>query len=103
MEETRPEIAIYIRDYSVTFYGGKKSEQNKYRVVAALYDDFGKLTSWVKFYDDKDDIENDMIDKDKIIHLNLPISSYQSLILTLRSNRPIQIIFHNNQAMLMEL
>ena len=99
MNEVKP---IDIIDYSVTFYGGK-GLFNKIRTVIALYDRSGKLTAWLRFYDDINQIEKDLIDKNGILTGNLPVSSYLNVIYTLRSNRPIQIIFYEDVLMLNEL
>jgi len=92
----------FISDYSATIYGGK-GFTNNIRIVIALYDDTGKLTAWIRFHEDQSKIEKDSIDDTGIITMNLPVDLYQSVLFTLRSNRPIKMLFDENTAMLMEL
>ncbi len=105
MDKNKEEIPkpIYIKDYSITFYGGKTGLGENNRAVIALYADSEKLIAWIKFYEDKEKIKEDMIDESNIITMNLPYSSYQNVLYTLRSNRPVQILFYQNVAMLIEL
>ena len=96
MGEIKP---IDIFDYSVSFYGGK-GLFDKIRTVIALYDKTGKLTAWLRFYDDINQIEKDSIDENGLLCGNFPSSSYLDIIYTLRSNRPVQIILYENVLML---
>jgi|GEM_PF-3236596 len=43
------------------------------------------------------------MDEYGIITMNIHYSSYQNILYTLRSNRPLQIMFYDNVAMLIEL
>lgn len=95
-------IPIEIGDYNVTFYGGK-GFMNKVRTIIALYDRTGKLISWLKFHDENQQIETDSVDENGIITGNFPNSSYMDIIYTLRSNRPVQLIFAQNVVLLIEL
>ncbi|MEO8210669.1 MAG: hypothetical protein ABI840_08900 [bacterium] len=105
MEEVKKEKpkTVYIKDFSITFYGGKTGIHENIRAIIALYDFNNKLVTWVKFYEEIEKIENDSFDVNNILNMNLPYSSYSNVTETLRSKRPIQILFFENNAMLLEL
>ena len=95
-------ITINIGNFSVAFYGGKEGFQNKCRAIVSLYDTSGATAGFIKFFNEGTDIENDGFDALKLFHLNLPDSSYLNVLDSLRSKRPLQLIFDGKTGILSE-
>lgn len=93
---------VDIGDFSVSFYGGPEGFQNKCRVIIALYDLTGKPIAFVKFYNEGVEIEADGFDDKNIFWLNFPDSAYSNVLDTLRSKRPLQLMFDGKIGMLLE-
>lgn len=97
LEDINP-LDIY--NYAVTFYGGKLT-QNTVRANISLHDINGKISGVINFYDDISQIEKDSVKYD-VINMNLSMSDYQAILLTLRSNRRVCFALYKERAILVE-
>jgi len=95
-------LTIDIGNFSVVYYGGKEGFQIKCRTIVSLYDSSGATTGFIKFFNEGIEIENDVFDSLKLLHLNLPGSSVQNVLDSLRSKRPMQLIFNGKTGILSE-
>lgn len=95
-------LTIDIGNFSVAYYGGKEGFQNKCRAIVSLYDTSRATAGFIKFYNEGIEIENDGFDSLKLFHLNLPGSSFQNVLDSLRSKRPMQLIFDGKTGILSE-
>jgi hypothetical protein len=93
---------IDINDFSVTFYGGPEGFLNECRVIIALYSKAGATVGFIKFFNEGVKIKNDGFDKNKLFYLNLPVSFYLNIMESLRSKRPMQLMFDGKVGMLLE-
>jgi len=95
-------LTINIGNFSVAYYGVKEGFQNKCRTIVSLYDTSGATAGFIKFYNEGIEIENDGFDTLKLFHLNLPDSSFQNVLDSLRSKRQLQLIFDGTAGILSE-
>ncbi len=96
-EDLKP-VDIY--NYAVTFYGGN-GNQNVLRANISLHDINGGIAGVINFYDDVSQVENDSI-KYNVLNMNLPMSDYQAILSTLRSNRRVSLAFYHDRSLLVE-
>lgn len=66
----------------------------------SLYDISNTTAGFIKFYNEE--IENDGLDSLKLFHMNIPGSSFQNVLDSLRSKRPLQLIFDGTTGILSE-
>ncbi|MEZ4689830.1 MAG: hypothetical protein R3A12_06465 [Ignavibacteria bacterium] len=57
---------------------------------------------FIKFFNEGVKIKNDGFDENKLFYLNLPVSFYLNILETLRSKRPMQLLFDGKVGMLLE-
>lgn len=88
-----------IKRYAVFFYGGKEGYQNA-RAQIQLFNEDDKLCGLVKFYDDTMQKTDDAIIND-VIYMYQPYATFQSVIDTIRNEKPILIDFRMDRGFLM--
>lgn len=67
-----------------------------------FYDKQGATRGFIKFYNDGAEIKSDGFDDNKLFNNIFPNSVYLKVMETLRSKRPLQLLFDGKTGMLLE-